>query len=252
VSSIAQIVQHFTSIFAAPVGGDVTVRGFWLIVVVLGLAWAAPAAAQPRGDAGAVRAAQRLLEDAGGREAWSRRIFEVEERAYLRSGEVAELRIVRDFRRRSRLIKRRTPSQVFREWVAPDGGWVERDGVRTPMTASELAAELYGARQEPYMIYHMLATSPEQLRVALRDEGASLFVYDSDERLLSWFRLAANGSLRGWGNFFDGAINEHYYGPIVDMGDAHLPRWGAAANGGFRFEYVSGRLRDYALVEPSR
>jgi hypothetical protein len=226
-------------------------RGLWLIVGLLALT-ASALAAQPRGDAAAMRAAQRLLEDAGGREVWSRRTFEVAERAYLRSGEVAELRIVRDFRRRARLIERRTPSQIFREWVAPEGGWVERDGVRTPMSASELATELYGARQEPYMIYHLLATSPEQLRVELRDEGASLFVYDTDERLLSWFRLAANGSLRGWGCFFDGAINEHYYGPIADMGDAHLPRWGAAANGGFRFEYVSGRLRDHALVEPAR
>jgi hypothetical protein len=225
-------------------------RSFWLIVAVL-LA-ASSAAAQPRGDAAAVRAAQRLLEEVGGKDVWSRRTFEVEERAHLRSGDVAELRIVRDFERRARLIERRTPSQVFREWVAPEGGWVERDGVRTPMSAAELAAELYGVRQEPYMLYHVLATSPEQLRVELREEGTSLFVFDRDERLLSWFRLTAKGSLRGWGSFFDGAINEHYYGPIVDMGDARLPRWGAAANGGFRFEYVTSRLRNYSLVEPSR
>jgi hypothetical protein len=128
--------------------------------------------------------------------------------------------------------------------VAPDGGWSERNGVRTEMPATELAAELYGLRQEPYFIYHRLATAPSELRVELRDEGASLFVFDKDERLLCWFRLAKNGTMRGWGNFYDGAINENYYGPVADMGDANLPRWGAAANGGFRFEYVRAKLYD--------
>ncbi len=203
-----------------------------------------PVAAQPRGDAAAVAAAERLLEQAGGADAWRKGTFEVAERAFLRSGETAELRIVRDFRKMTRLIERRSPSTTFKEWVAPDGGWSERNGARAEMPASELAAELYGLKQEPYFIYHRLATAPSELRVELRDEGASLFVFDKDERLLCWFRLAQNGTMRGWGNFYDGAINEHYYGPVADMGDANLPRWGAAANGGFRFEYVRARLYD--------
>lgn len=216
-----------------------------LVAFVLAIAGAClPAAAQPRGDAAAVAAAARVLEQAGGAAAWRKGTFEATERAFLRSGETADLRIVRDFKKMTRLIERRTPSATFKEWVAPDGGWSERNGTRTEMPAAELAAELYGLKQEPYFIYHRLATAPSELRVELRDDGASLFVFDKDERLLCWFRLAQNGTMRGWGNFYDGAINEHYYGPVADMGDANLPRWGAAANGGFRFEYVRAKLYD--------
>jgi hypothetical protein len=201
-------------------------------------------AAQPRGDAAAVAAAGRVLEQAGGAEAWRKGTFEATERVFLRSGETADLRIVRDFKKMTRQIERRSPSTTFKEWVAPGGGWSERNGTRTEMPATELAAELYGLKQEPYFIYHRLATVPSELRVELRDDGASLFVFDKDERLLCWFRLAQNGTMRGWGNFYDGAINEHYYGPVADMGDANLPRWGAAANGGFRFEYLRAKLTD--------
>lgn len=76
-----------------------------------------PVAAQPRGDAAAVAAAERLLEQAGGADAWRKGTFEVAERAFLRSGETAELRIVRDFKKMTRLIERRSPSTTFKEWV---------------------------------------------------------------------------------------------------------------------------------------
>ena len=89
------------------------------------------------------------------------------------------------------------------------------------------------------------------MRVELRASGL-LYVYDADERMLSWFLLAPNGRLLGWGCFFDGAINQHYYGPLANMGDANLPRFGIASDGRFRFEYLSARLSDTPLTEPTR
>jgi hypothetical protein len=225
-------------------------------MLILGAAFAVAAfsadeaSAQLRGDTTAVAAANRLLEQAGGEAAWSRRTMDVEERGYLRNGDVADMRIVRDFESGSRLNERRTATSHFMEFVSPDGGWVERDGVRGAMSAESLAAILYGLAQEPYAIYHRLAKGGDGMRVELREEGALLAVFDRDERYLCWFRLAPNGALRGWGNFYDGRINEHFYGPIADMGDANLPRWGAASDGGFRFEYVRVRMTNDALEEP--
>lgn len=204
-----------------------------------------------RGEPAAVAAAEQLLLQVGGRAMWQRRTLVVEERGYLPSGETAELRIWRDFAANARLIERRTPTQTFREWVAPGEGWASRNGELRQMAAGEHAAELQGILQEPYHVYHRIARNDPALRVELRDAGASLYVFDTEERLLCWFRLARDGALRGWGNFFDGAVNEHYYGPLIDMGDANLPRWGAAADGGFRFEYSGAHLLNSPLVEPA-
>ena len=203
-----------------------------------------------RGDTAAVAAAERLLEHMGGRSAWSQPTFIVEERGFLRSGEVAQLRVTRDLRRGARLLENITPSRAIVEWVSPEGGWVMRDGKRTALVETQLAMELQGLKQEPYAVYHRIARHDSALRVELREQNSALFVYDRDERVLCWFQLDARGALLGWGNVYDGAINQHYYGPTTDMGDANLPKWGAASNGSFRFEYVSARLTEQPVAEP--
>ena len=202
-----------------------------------------------RGTSEAVAAAERLLEQAGGAEAWRKPVFEVRERGYPSSGKVAELRITRDLSRPARRLESRTPERTIVEWISPDGGWRRRDGEKLPMSAEELAAELQGLRQEPYAIYHRLARRDPRLRAELRDGGA-LYFFDGDERLLCWFQLAPNGALLGWGNFYDGAVNQHWYGPVTDMGDVQLPRFGVAANGSFRFEYVGATLTEGPLAMP--
>lgn len=223
----------------------------WLAALSLAVAGAtSPAAAEGiRGKPEAVAAAERLLEQAGGAAAWRNPVFEARERGYLSSGKVAELTIARDLARPARRLESRTPDRTIVEWISPDGGWTARDGDKQPMDAEELAAELQGLRQEPYAIYHRLARRDPRLRVELRDGGA-LHFFDGDERLLCWFQLAPNGTLLGWGNVYDGAINQHWYGPVVDMGDAHLPRFGAAANGSFRFEYLGATLTEGPLATP--
>lgn len=168
----------------------------------------------------------------------------------MRSGDVAALRIERDFTQGARRLESTTPTRHSVEWVSPQGGWIEENGVRRAMAAEELAAELQGLRQEPYAIYHRFAHNDSALRVELRSNNTAIYVYDTGERLLCWFNIAGNGDLLGWGNFYDGAINQHYYGPVADMGDANLPRWGSASTGAFRFEYVSATLTNAPLQEP--
>jgi hypothetical protein len=229
-------------------------RSSWIVWALVIWSGAALQARQEsiRGDAAAITAAERLLEQVGGRATWRQSTFSVEERGFLRSGEVAQLRITRDLRRGARVIVNVTPSRHIVEWLSLERGWVMRDGKVTALAAEELAAELQGLKQEPYSIYHRIARNDRGIRVELREQNAMLFVFDHDERLLCWFQLDARGALLGWGNVYDGAINQHYYGPTTDMGDANLPKWGAASNGSFRFEYLSARLNDQPVAEPSR
>lgn len=219
------------------------------LILCLAIISAGGVRAEVRGEPDARAAAVRLLEAAGGAEAWRSRTFYAEERAFLRSGEVADLRIWRDFDGEARRLENRTPTRTIVEWLSPAGGWEARDGVLSPMSPSTLAAELQGLRQEPYAIYHRLALGDPKLRVELRD-GPALYVFDADERLLCWFPLDRTGAPIGWGNVYDGAINQHYYGPLVDVGDANLPRWGVSGTGAFRFEYIAARLTDEAVTAP--
>ncbi len=201
-----------------------------------------------RGEPQAIAAAQRLLEKAGGATAWGSSLFEASERTLLNSGQQGELRIARDLSRPARLLESVTPERTVIEWLSPEGDWVRRDGIVTPMTADQLAAELQGLRQEPYAIYHRLARNDPGLRVELRSNV--LYFYDHDERLLCWFQVAPNGVLLSWANFYDGAINQHYYGPSVDLGDVNLPKFGISSTGNFRFEYVSARMSNEELEAP--
>jgi hypothetical protein len=215
---------------------------------------AAVGSTQPgiRGEVDAVAAAERLLQHVGGREIWRRRTMIVRERAFLRSGEVAELTITRDLERGARAIENVTATRRVVEWLSPESGWESRNGASTALSRSALAMELQGLRQEPYAIYHRLAMQDSALRVELRDQIYKLFVYDRNEQVICWFQLDEQRALFGWGNIYDGRINQHYYGPLVRMGDVNLPKWGVASNGSFRFEYVNASLNDEPISEPQR
>jgi hypothetical protein len=219
-------------------------------IIVPALATAQPGTRGIRGDSTSVFTAERLLASVGGRRAWTNRTFIVEERGYLRSGDVAELMISRDFAARTRELRRTTPGVTLIEWLSPSGGWTSRNGTVSPMPATELAIELQGLKQEPYAIYHRLAHNDSTLRVELRDNA--LYVYETGEHLLCWFNLDARGGLVGWGNFYDGNINQHWYGPLTSFGAANLPKFGAQSTGGFRFEYLAARMVDAPLREPAR
>jgi hypothetical protein len=203
-----------------------------------------------RGTTHAVAAAARLLEHVGGAAAWRRRQFEVTERGFLANGDELDLHIVRDFVAGRRLIERRSQSGLFVEWISAEGGWTEEKGDRHPMASAEHAVERQGLAQEPYVVYHRLAGNDRGLRVELRERDSRLLVYDERDAVLCWFRLDAIGRPTGWGNFFDGAINEHHYGPYSRLGAVSMPRWGVSTTGAFRFEYVSATLQDRELREP--
>lgn len=203
-----------------------------------------------RGDSAAVAAAEHLLNLVGGRTAWAHRTLLVEERGYLRSGDAALITITRDFEGGARLLRRVSSRDTLIEWLAPSGGWVNRNGVVTALPATLLAIELQGLRQEPYAVYHRLAHYDSTLRVERRDNA--LFVYEAGERLLCWLNLDGRGGLTGWGNFYDGAINQHWYGPLISFGNANLPKFGAQSTGNFRFEYLAAHLHNKPLREPNQ
>lgn len=223
----------------------------WLLASLF-YAFVSPAAAQIRGEPAATAAADRLLEHVGGRAAWaSARTFYVEERVFLRSGDVAQLKIWRDLQTGNRRLERASPSGRFIEWLSASGGYEVRDGVARDLPPEDLAIELQGLAQEPYAIYRRLALRDRGLRAQLREDG-TLNIYDRDERLLCWFLLDGKGAPVSWGNFWNGSINQHYYGPLADMGDANLPKWGVSTTGAFRFEYVLARMEHDDVEPPGR
>ena len=224
----------------------------WRYALAVAVLVALPGAAlsKVRGEPAAVAAAERLLAAVGGREAWrSARTFYVEERVYLASGEVGDLRIWRDLNSGARRIERKTPTSIFKEWLAAGEGFDSRDGKLRRMPPEELAMERRGLMQEPYAIYRRLALEDPTLRVELRDPR-SLYVLDGDKQLLCWFLLNDAGALMSWANVYNGAINQHYYGPIVPVGDVRLPKWGASPTG-FRFEYVGAKFLADAVTAPT-
>jgi hypothetical protein len=225
---------------------------YWFPLLLTGACIPVAEAAQVRGEPAAVAAAERLLQHAGGRAAWANaRTFYVEERVFLQSGEEAQLKIWRDLDTGNRRLERTWPGGRYAEWLSASGGFEVRGGAVSGYSPEDLAIELQGLRQEPYAAYRRLARRDPALRVRLGGRNM-LYVHDRDEHLLCWFVLDDKGRNISWGNFWNGSINQHYYGPTVDMGDVSLPRWGVSTTGNFRFEYVAGRMTEDTVQPPPR
>lgn len=221
-----------------------------LIFLAIGLHHAKaepPPAADPR----AARSAEILLEAVGGRSLWSARVLVVQERAFLRSGATANIEIARDFVAGARVVKATTNDGSKRvEIVAPSSGWTIRDGVVSRLEPETLASELEGLRQEPYYIYHRLARGGAGLRMALKHEGRTLEVSDTRGKVLCWFHHDGKGAPIGWGNIFEGAKVEHFYGPYIPLGGGFFPKWGAAYDGSWRLEYLAAEFSNNPLEIP--
>ncbi len=194
-------------------------------------------------DSTAWQAAERLVESLGGAERWAAtKILYVKEKAFpasLKHPVTAEF-----WRNMERPAYRSviTGPGLRREtqW-SEDGGWVIRNGEHTEMTAEALAEEVFYWLQEPYVMYHKLAARDPALHPVLK-EGNRLEVYWGDGgRLLCWFDLDASGALLRWGNFYQGEVSEHVYGPIRAVGDFKMPAWGTSTSGSWRFEYIDAR-----------
>jgi hypothetical protein len=197
-----------------------------------------PSFAQQSSEAWQV--ADRLVESLGGREAWANaRSLYVQEKAFPASiaGPV-KAEFWRDLEVPTYRSRIEGPS-IRREtsWTA-NAGWVIRDGVRTELSADDISSELSGWRQEPYVMYHLLALQDSSLHLVLVD-GNRLEIYDGqDGSLLCWFVVDASGAPLRWGNVFEGEVNEHVYGPLRSFGNVSMPSWGTSTTGSWRFEYV--------------
>lgn len=200
--------------------------------------------AAPVGDETALAKVQSLLSSVGGEDHWSRRFLYVEETAYLRSGATASVQIWRDLANTTRVIEMTSLGTVYREVLAEDAGYFVRNGERTDYSAEEFAAEKSGIEQAPYFIYHRLAKGDPNLRVTYNEDARKLEVHEVGGRLLCWFLLDEMGAILSWGNIYNGSVNRHIYGPLIDFGEARLPKWGAAIDGGWRFEYTKAVLSE--------
>jgi hypothetical protein len=192
------------------------------------------------GETEAIAAAERLLERVGGRDVWvGVRTLHVRERAYhLRFGGPLQADFWRDFDQPA--YHSRVTGAGLDRTTAWDtlGGWRVREGVFSRFGSDELAMEIAGSRREPYRIYRALARRDAALRVSLQD-GNRLVFSDRGGLTVCWFVLDASGAPLKWGNVYDGRVNEHTYGPLVQFGSFRMPAWGTSADGSWRFEYVA-------------
>jgi hypothetical protein len=194
--------------------------------------------------------ADRLVASLGGRAVWAAaRTLYVRESAYPPSiaGPVT-VEIWRDLQAPAyRSILRGSGIQRelhFSEQV----GWRVRDGVRTTLSAQELAEEIADWRTEPYVLYHRLARRDSTLRLVMRSPNR-LDVFDnSGSDIIGWFVADSAGALLLWGNYYQGQISEHVYGPLRPLGRFRMPAWGAATDGSWRFEYVEIRASPEPLI----
>jgi len=180
-----------------------------------------------------------MLEGLGGREVWaSARTLYVRERAFPAS---LDEPITAEFWRDLEIPAYRSlieGASIRREtrW-SEKGGWVIRNGVRSELTEDDIRTNISEWRQEPYVMYHKLAIRDSSLHLKLVDDNR-LEIFDGENgKLLCWFVVDASGALLIWGNYYEGKVSEHVYGPLRDFGRVRMPAWGTSTTGSWRFEY---------------
>ena len=218
----------------------------------LGLFTAGAHARELAGQPIAKEKAAQLVEAVGGAEVWSQsKSFMVRETVYLANGETADLVVKRNLDDITRWISLSAESFEYEEVLDVTSGWSGRDGNAAAYTPEELAAERRGLEQSPYYVYHRLAKNDPMLRVEWLEEENRLNIYEGSERLLCWFFLDGRGNPMSWANIYNERENRHNYGPMVDVGDANFPKWGAAADASWRFEYVEARFSSEPVSMPA-
>lgn len=216
-----------------------------IIAIALASLSASMASAQTglQGSAEAIAAAERLIESVGGHEVWtSARSLYVRERVWAPRyiGEL-DAHYQRDLEVPANYGRITGPTLRRESAYDATTGWVMRNDTLRILPEAEVAAEAAGWAQEPYRIYRRLARRDPGIRVALID-GDRLEVYEAaTDHQLCWFVLDAGGGPLRWGNIYNGAVNEHVYGPLADFGPFRMPRWGTSTTGSWRFEYVEMR-----------
>jgi hypothetical protein len=190
------------------------------------------------------RVADRMIETLGGRQRWaSVRWLYVKETVYPAGIEgPVSAEFWRDLEQpnyRSVIVG---PSLTIETRWSQDGGFVIRNGERREMSAEVLQQEIDGSRNDPYHIYHRLARRDPPLHLVLEND-TRLNVFEGEGGpLLCWFVVDASGAPLRWGNYFDGEVNEHVYGPLRELGEFTMPAWGTSTTGSWRFEYEEARV----------
>ena len=231
-------------------------RLVWLAALSLLLPTVAAAQATSSTMAGtpeALAAADRLVEQVGGREVWARaRSLRVVERVHhSQYGGPIRAEYSRDLVRPARHARLEGPGLQREDAWDATSGWAVRDGVVSDLAPDRLSAEVAGWAQEPYRVYRLLATRDPGVRVSLAD-GNRLVVHYADGRTLCWFVLDSSGAPMKWGNVWDGRINEAIYGPLTQFGALRMPAWGTSVDASWRFEYVEASVSDAPLTLPPR
>jgi len=214
--------------------------------IAAALLYATPAAAQMKGDAGAIELANQMIENIGGKELWSKiRTLYVVEKSRTPNGDGIMGTFWRDLespREWYRLETRR--GDTIRFW------WDERGVYQTingEVTTGNLPDDIFELVTgywpgEIYVLYHQIAAENPAYRYEKGEEnGQFMVVEDATDKLLATFWVNADGDMYRWKHFDLTDPVEYIYGPHKQFGDISFPMWGTQVNGSWMFEYIEVR-----------
>ncbi len=196
------------------------------------------AMAQEKTPASPEKLAETLLAAMGGREAWSSVAF-VHVEAVHDDLDIAEPfvnRIWNDFSEPRVRFSAENSHFKRARWIAKGAGARETNaGGPVPMTEAQHESDRAWWEANVYRTLHRIARRDPTLR--FRTVGASrLEVLRPDATVLNWFVLNQKGEpmLFGTGGDTLGTA----FGPLTRSGDLRYPKWGARADGSWRYEIV--------------
>jgi hypothetical protein len=205
-------------------------------VLLLFLFAIVPLHAQDTAETAEVRVA-RLLEAMGGREAWAHVKFAHVEAVHneLSIAEPFTNKIWNDFTS-PRVRFEAKNAQLDRKRAIADGeGWRTRDGDVFALTPEQVENDRRWWEANIYRTLHRLATGDPDLTARAVGEHR-LEIFRADGKRLNWFVLNARGEpilFSTWDSETGGP-----FGPLASNGTVKFPKWGASADGSFRYEIV--------------
>ena len=198
----------------------------------------APAMSQERASASAEALVEALLAAMGGREAWSRVAF-VHVEAVHDDLDIAEPFVNRIWNDLSEpRVRFSAENRHFKRarWIANGAGAREADAGRSvPLTEAQYESDRGWWDANVYRTLQRIAKRDSGLR--FRAVGVSrLEVTRPDGTVLNWFVLNQKGEPMLFGSGSDAGGTA--FGPLSASGRVRYPKWGARADGSWRYEIV--------------
>lgn len=214
-----------------------------LISMTIALAMAAaPASAELKGDAAAIALTEKMIDRLGGPEVWSgAQSLYLEYHGW--RGDLSEPVVERAWRelatpRQKLIFERRSAEVVWK--MTEDASWLEHSARgHIPQSEEEHANNLAFWNFDFYTVLYNLARGDERITLSL-EEPQTVRLSGPGGADWGWFEIDRTGQPVRWGApDGSGGRLEYIYGPVRAYGNINFPAWGTAADGFWRFDYIT-------------